>query len=85
MEENYLKVYPNPTSANFRVDLSAVESNDPVEISIYDSMGKMIQTEVISNNQQIIQLDISGIPANNYFYVIKSNNEVLKRGGIIKQ
>ncbi|MCD9856316.1 T9SS type A sorting domain-containing protein [Epilithonimonas sp. JDS] len=75
-----MKVYPNPTTGVFKIDL---DSNS--EVKIFDMTGKSI----VSKNSQIDgnsqTFDISNLPKGTYILKIKTadNNEVIKK--IIKK
>lgn len=79
-----IRVYPNPTQSEVFIDLSEINSSSEVEISIFDSMGKMIQNVMASDSKEIVKVDISGNSKGACFYTIKSSNTIIKRGGIMK-
>jgi len=77
-------VYPNPTEANFFVDLGEYNSASPLDISIYNVLGQKINNMLIEPNQQLTKLEMPGQSGSTYFYVIKNESGILKKGGIIK-
>ncbi|MEP7170703.1 MAG: T9SS type A sorting domain-containing protein, partial [Bacteroidota bacterium] len=70
-------VYPNPSSGNFIVRFSKI-SELPLEFSLYDMPGKLIQSKILhqnisANSEQIILNDLKqGI----YFLEIKQGDKV---------
>lgn len=73
-------VYPNPV--NEEVTFSFPSNGVPREISIYNSLGQEVLTEISNNQRQVISLQSfeSGI----YFYKIASANDIFK-GKLIKK
>jgi hypothetical protein len=68
-----IKVYPNPTSGIINIQLP--ESNTPVEICIFDVIGKLIMKNEVAINETSFTTELpdeSGL----YFIQVKSNSKV---------
>ncbi|MCD9856315.1 T9SS type A sorting domain-containing protein [Epilithonimonas sp. JDS] len=76
-----LKVYPNPTTGVFTIDLDS----DNSEVKIFDMTGKTIVTKSSQRAKNNQTFDISNLPKGTYILKIKTadNNEVVKK--IIKK
>jgi hypothetical protein len=74
-EKQSLKVYPNPTSGELRIENGELKINS---VEIYDITGKKIPTPKFStiNSQFSIKLDILNLPQGTY--LLKINNETVK-------
>jgi len=70
-----VKLYPNPASDNFTIDLGAENANSASTIDIYDLSGKLIETHV--ENSQRINLSVAEYQAGVYFVSIKNSNGVI--------
>lgn len=69
-----LSIFPNPTSDNTRITLVGSESTNKLEISIYDSTGKLIRKE--SKNSSTFSLSINKLPPGTYLVVgLDSENQ----------
>lgn len=77
-------VYPNPTQSAVFVDLREIKSNSPIDITIFNSMGQVVTNKLVEKNQQLAKLDLSDKAESAYFYVIRNESGILKRGGIVK-
>ena len=65
-----IKVYPNPTEDDLTIELeqhSKISGN--LKIYIYDALGRLIQTDIISknDNQSKAVISLSGYPSGSYF------------------
>ncbi len=63
--ENFINVYPNPTSGKLFVFIET-EKNTNVRLNIMNSLGQKIREEMVKSNGQI-EIDLSGNPAGMYF------------------
>ena len=70
-----IKIYPNPTSGNFSIDLENV--SDMTELSIRDIHGRLVYSENIENKNLVdIKLDHS---AGIYLLTLKSEKGIIVR------
>ncbi len=67
------KVYPNPTSGEFTIDLGKIYSN--ITISISDLSGKNLYERFLQQTQ-IIHISIGNLPAGVYLLSVQSDNKV---------
>lgn len=76
-----IRLYPNPTTGIFTVDLDAKKS----EVQLFDMTGKKITTRSTQKNENSQTFDISNLSKGTYILKIKTadNNEVVKK--IIKK
>ncbi|MGB1102768.1 MAG: GEVED domain-containing protein [Crocinitomicaceae bacterium] len=76
-EINHLKVYPNPTSGQFTVELSGVEAD--AVIRLHDAAGKLIRESIVSN-EAIVAFNTDLAPGVYYISLIDSGKlqEIVK-------
>lgn len=77
IDNNSLKIYPNPTAAQINIEASA----DFYSIQLIDNVGKVVQ---IWNTPGLKSLDLSAFPAGVYFVQITSDRAI-SRKRIVKQ
>lgn len=70
--QNNIKLYPNPTSENFTIDLG--DAYQTVSVSISDLTGRLIQSKNYDNTNQILPIIIQE-PAGVYFVLVESQNK----------
>jgi hypothetical protein len=76
-----LNVYPNPFSGKFNIQLSSDVNSDNLVFEIYRSDGLFIHSyKLTNNNTEIKNLKME---AGYYFYVLKSENNFLKKGVLV--
>lgn len=81
-KNNYeIKVYPNPSSGNFNVDISGLDI--PAEISVYSVSGLRVYFNkgIETHNESI---DISGIDKGVYILLVKSGLKTYSRKLIVR-
>jgi hypothetical protein len=71
-----LKVYPNPTSGNFRVELSGERQIEPVRIEIFGIRGDKVLSEEIFG-EMAHEFSLSGYPAGIYFIKVVAGEQLL--------
>ena len=77
-----LTIVPNPTSDDARITLDGPESTNKLEISVYDSSGKLIKNA--SKNGQTFSLSINNLPPGSYLVVGKDvKNELTVTGQLV--
>lgn len=76
-----VQLYPNPVQDN--VFFSFENHASGAEVRILDMKGKLVKTALFSKGDEVA-LDISELPANLYFYTIKTNTETFS-GKFAKQ
>ncbi|MCD6019115.1 MAG: hypothetical protein K0S53_2236 [Bacteroidetes bacterium] len=53
---NSFVAYPNPTNGNFNIDFNKAITN-PIEIEVFDAIGKLVLTQTVSTNHAVISLE----------------------------
>ena len=76
--ESFLKVYPNPTSEYFIVQLSLLTMVGKHQLAITDVTGKLVHQAAITNGQQMLAIDVQQWSSGSYQVVI------MKEGAIIE-
>ena len=71
-----LKVWPNPASGIFFIELPASETDD-ITLEIFDSRGLIYDTKAIWKSDHLAQFDLSHFPAGVYFLRVKCKQRVL--------
>jgi Secretion system C-terminal sorting domain len=76
-----LKLYPNPSSGSFNVDIRDFELNQKSTLSIYSAMGTLIYNQPINFTDQLnIQLDSRLAPSGMYTLILStSGKSIVKR------
>lgn len=72
--ENNITLYPNPT--NGHITIQGLESNEQVEISVYNVVGKVVYSQLFVADNNTIQLSLSNQNAGVYFVRIKSDKGI---------
>lgn len=66
-----LTIYPNPTKNELMIELNSENSNDEIDITVYDlSSKKVMQQQIKPNGQSSIKLNVSQLQTGNYFIEI---------------
>jgi hypothetical protein len=74
-----VKIFPNPSKDIIYVELGSIkESNDRIEISVFDLFGKQILQKEFTSDEKI-SLTISELSAGTYILRLKNGNELLTR------
>jgi hypothetical protein len=79
---NGVNIYPNPTNGIINITLSS-ELTKNSTLEIYDAIGKLIVTEVLSN--ELNTLNISNLSNGIYSFRVMNNNTMVKFGKLAKQ
>ena len=79
---NAVTVYPNPNNGIINITLSSELSKNST-LEIYDAIGKLIVTEVLSN--ELNTLNISNLSNGIYSFRVLNNNNMVKFGKLVKQ
>ena len=70
--EGFLRVYPNPASSQLTVEYSLSASYGAV-LQIHNSLGQVVKTTDLVNDQNKIQVSLDGLPAGTYWYTLHTN------------
>ena len=74
--QNQLKIYPNPSSGIYTIDLKEING---IEIRVFDINSKLILEQTSQN-----QIDLSKFSRGEYFVEISRNNNLIQREKLIK-
>lgn len=66
-----ISVFPNPTTKELNIDLSAMKINEKVSVKVFDMSGKMIISDKFDSNDNI-RINVSDLNSGNYFINIVS-------------
>ena len=69
-DENDLKIYPNPASAQLQITNGELRKGDKIEV--FDLTGKLQKSLSIINNQLSFKLDVSNLSQGMYFVSVNS-------------
>jgi hypothetical protein len=77
------KVYPNPTTGNFMVELTGKKSSEKIQVAIFTLQGEKLMMKELAG-KGVYQIEISDHPAGVYFIRIVSANKT-ETAKMIKQ
>lgn len=73
LEEDEVKVFPNPTTSVVNVQLNLKEAAKTVQLGIMDFTGRLINTYDLNVQNGVVPVNISNYPAGTYFFTIKTD------------
>lgn len=76
-----LKVYPNPTSNELRLELPGISQK--ITYQLYDKQGKLLEERVLENTQETVY-DVSRLPKGVYQLKIMVNGESISKKLVIR-
>jgi len=85
--ETSIELFPNPANGKINISFSIPPITKGDEIVIYNSLGKILWKDAISNYQSkkyTQEIDISDFPNGMYFLYLKSTDSYLKNKTFIK-
>lgn len=83
LDENGIQVYPNPTKANFAIQINQPFTKD-AQLSVYDINGKNILQQTITKQASTVEINSSTFSSGVYFIKIY-NEDFTSFGKMIKQ
>lgn len=79
--ENYVTtLYANQGNASLVVNIKDVSTAAPTRIKLYNTIGRLVLSKVLSNQTTVIQTDF---PTGVYFYHLTRSNENIQSGKLI--
>ncbi len=76
-----ISLYPNPSNGTFNIDLSALNTDEAVSVSIFNTNGQLVYHTTSSDNKMTIDIhEATGV----YFLRVSSGNQVANKKLIIK-
>jgi len=82
IQNHSIKIFPNPASDMIILKIDS-KSNDDLVLNIYNTMGLLVKTEMLKQNQQ--QINIAGLGKGLYMVEVKSHNWSEKQKIIIQR
>lgn len=80
--EATFRVYPNPISGRFRVDLEALPAGAVGEACFINSLGQTMRCQPVVG-ASTIELDAGNLPADSYLLTLRFDDRLLKRQVLI--
>jgi hypothetical protein len=66
-----VKIFPNPFSDFFRIELDVKKEG---ELNLIDANGRNVISKSVNNGRHVLEFDLRGLPAGNYFLNWQSEN-----------
>ncbi len=82
LSENEIEISPNPSNGIIEIDL---DKNRGGELMIYNSVGQLIQKDIISNSSNKISINLSNQPDGIYFVRIIKENKILSAKLVVEK
>ncbi len=76
-------IYPNPFCATLNIDLKDVSNLNNTELNIYNVVGELIMTKLLTNKLNTIET--SNLTAGFYFYKVMNEGKTLSSGRLISE
>lgn len=77
-----LSVYPNPANEYSTVEINMAEENKTGVFIIYNLLGTEVYKQQVKNND-VLTIDNKELNNGIYFYILKSNNEIIEKQKVI--
>ncbi len=80
-----IKIYPNPFAEVFSIDIIKTSSQDPLEFSLFDSLGRLVKrfvTTYTDSGQSIV--DVQNLQSGIYFFQAKIGKDWMQAGKLVK-
>lgn len=76
-DKNQLSIYPNPASNHVNVNYTAPTKKD-MTMTIYNQVGQLMATEVLSGKKTSSKMDVSHLPNGNYILRLEDANSTVQ-------
>jgi hypothetical protein len=80
---DFFYLYPNPNDGHFTIELLTYLQDERNSITIFDFTGKVIYEEIITNEENTWQFDLSYLKPGNYILMI-SGSEIISAKQFVK-
>jgi hypothetical protein len=83
-EVKNISLYPNPSDGHFTIKIPAIGKDG--QIMVRDMMGKVVSMTSVasSDNEQVLQIDLSNVARGTYIIVLSSGTEVYRSNMLIQ-
>jgi len=75
-------VYPNPANETLFIELDNNEFTN-ANFELYTMLGEKVMAYALNTNEQISSISLQQLAAGVYYYIIKDNNQVIKKDKVI--
>jgi hypothetical protein len=65
-----IRIFPNPASSEVNIDISALNSNEPIEFTLLNILGQQLLKTTLTKGQTTLKVDV--LPAGQY--ILRFNN-----------
>jgi hypothetical protein len=79
---DFVKVFPNPTSNQINFEITAPSHSDEYELTIFNAAFQSIKTNSIKGETKI-NLDVQPLSSGTYFYSLQNKNKVFQTGKFV--
>ncbi len=77
-----IKAYPNPTTDELNIDVSAIDLQGEVTLSVFNMNGQLVMSQV-RDAETLMQLDVSDLPTGNYALRISSERYIIGKRFVV--
>lgn len=78
LADKNLELFPNPNAGNFTLKISFKDNIDKATITVYDTNGKRVYSEIVfsNSNKLVKQLKIPDLKPSTYLFEVKNAQQV---------
>ena len=76
LEEEFVGIYPNPSSGKFNIEFKDVSVQ---KVTVYDAIGKVVYENMTDTNSTNVRIDLSEITTGMYFLKINAVEKVIMK------
>ncbi len=84
-EQEFMLLYPNPTSDFVSVRYSYLAPYKTLELSITDALGKQVYNSVLSENKDELIIPLKNYTNGNYIVTITADKEIVYSEKVVKR
>lgn len=81
----FARLYPNPTAGGVQVDYHLPDAQTSGQLCLYDRLGHLLRTIVLTEHTGTAELSLSALPAGLYFYALQARGQLVAKGKLVKQ
>lgn len=76
LEEEFVGIYPNPSSGKFNIEFKDVSVQ---KVTVYDAIGKVVYENMTDTNSTNVRIDLSEFTTGMYFVKINAGEKVIMK------